>query len=201
MKVILGPSLLFFTLLFIGNLNAQNNINVHFFKIIWVEYIADLPQKMHNDTLAIDLYAEINDKGVMSFLERDAKNEERYFTYQMTNMQLLALDSVLNGSNPLKKYIENFDHIEGMPYAGQYDYLSLITKGNKKDEICFVYSDMSEKFKNILSLLEEITYKKKNYETSTVLSVPPQVKSSVLNLHKKSKYLPLIGNPPPPVSQ
>lgn len=192
-----------FLILLVGNkIKAQKAIDLHFSKIVWANYIADMPKNMHSNKLTIDFYAEINSSGIMIFLEIDADNgKEKYFSYKLTEMQLQALDSVFNGSISLNKHLEDTDHIEGMPYAGQYDYLSVITKGNKKDEICFVASDMSEKFKNTISMLREITYKEEEYATTVVLSIPSQIKPSILKLHKKSKYLPLIGSPPPPMMQ
>ena len=94
--------LLSFLILLVGNkIKAQKAIDLHFSKIVWANYIADMPKNMHSNKLTIDFYAEINSSGIMIFLEIDADNgKEKYFSYKLTEMQLQALDRYMPFRRP-----------------------------------------------------------------------------------------------------
>jgi hypothetical protein len=187
MKSLKLQIIVFLTILSFNILNAQQNLKLNFKRIELTYY------ETNGNPLKINVinYVQINEYGIVT-VHLYGNNGLKFYRYQLSNELMSQINSLMLGKDSLKKQLVKTKMDAGKYYAGSYNFIAF---DNQK--LCFVQPYMSKAFNLIFSQLEDIILKQsENAEIDNPKFKIKEIEKRVLIEHKKSNYLPKIGQPP-----
>lgn len=187
MKSLKLQIIVFLTILSSNILNAQQNLKLNFKRIELIYY------EINGNPLKINVtnYAQINEYGIVT-VHLNGNNGLKFYQYQLSNELMSQINSLIIGKDSLEKQLVKTKMSAGKHYAGSYNFISF-----DNEELCFIEPYMSKAFNLIFNQLEDIILKQsENAEIVNPKFKIKEIEKRVLIEHKKSTYLPKIGQPP-----
>jgi hypothetical protein len=192
--------LVFFILISTLSFNLFSQVLRPSFKQIeLLTYDLNSPRTEIKDQIIIQKYVKINENGKMVVVEKNEKQQSKYYSYQLSNEEIGILNKVFNSQKELNKLIKNRKLDSNVFYAGYYEFLTYIDLNNRTDKISFIESDNLKGIKEALAIInsKSNTFENKQIVKEQEFEIDKHFIDEAFENHLKTKRLPSIALPPP----
>lgn len=177
--------------------NCSTSQHSSFEKIEYASFDVNSYRTEKRDSIYIDLYWSISDKGTMEVYNVDSYHgTQDYYSFQLTESDLKKLNSAFNKKIELKSNLGDVQRKEGQIFAGSYDFFRVTYKDKTIDSICIIAPFMTKKFENTYNFLNNIVFERNERRNIEKFSVSSVFVSSLRACFLRSKYLPPIETLP-----
>lgn len=151
--------------------------------------------RMDSGTPEIELYSEIDDKGVLKTYRK--YQDEKSTTNTLNNDQIKILNVIFDGTQKLQASVARTKFERGVHYAGEYYFVIYTDMKGVSDTLSFIQPFMSESFQSNFKKAQEIFFRSKGQAAKTQLKIDSRFLQTLSESHKKTSYLPKFEAPPP----
>lgn len=187
----------FTSALLCGILNSCTSQNTGFEKIEYASFKIIKSNGGQKDSMFIDLYSIIDNKGLARVLNDDDYHDTlKFYIHQLSKERLAKINTVFNPQKRLDTYFATKKLGDNEFYAGAYRLFLISYKDGQKDSLCFVEPFMKEEFNSVYKMLDDNVFYGEDTKPCPSFKIPENFRKAALLSYEKSTYLPEIKTLP-----